>query len=181
MIQKQPNRDDTTHQSASKQTSARPRVPSVEEPAPPPSTSTHLAAEHEGDGAVGARHFAVAEHGREALHLLPPRGHLVHSGAVGRQPAPPRALAAPPAPPGSPCTSSFSSSTSTLSSSSTAAAAAPCSHHPPSFLASLHRGGEETTPRALPSFRENPPHTLTPPPPPPPPSSSYQVEYSANS
>lgn len=32
--------------------------------------STHLAAKHEGDGAVGAGHFAVAQHGRETLHLL---------------------------------------------------------------------------------------------------------------
>lgn len=120
--------------------------------------STHLAAEHEGDGAVGAGHFAVAQHGRETLHLL-------HIGptALGRQPPPAGALAAPPAPPGSssPCTSSDASSSSlSTSSSSAAAAAAPCSYHPPSFLASLHHGREETSPKALPSFKENHPFLL---------------------
>lgn len=107
----------------------------------------------------------MAQHGREALHLLA-GGHLVDAGAVCRQPPPPGALPAPPAPSASGCgspssTSSSSASTSCLSTSSTAAAAAaPCSHHPPSFLASLHHGGEETTPRALPSFRENLPLLL---------------------
>ena len=125
--------------------------------------STHLAAEHEGDGAVGAGHLAVAQHGWETLHLLQAGGHLFGAGIVGWEPPPPGAVPTPPAPPssgsGSPCTTS-SSASSLSTSSSTAAAAAPCSHHPPSFLASLHRGGEETTPRALPSSREN----LPPPP-----------------
>lgn len=39
-------------------------------------TSTHLTAEHEGDGAVGAGHFTVAQHGREAVQLLGAGGHF---------------------------------------------------------------------------------------------------------
>ncbi|MEQ2266661.1 hypothetical protein XENORESO_014557 [Xenotaenia resolanae] len=157
-------------------------------PSHPPqiSSSTHLAAKHEGDGAVGAGHLAVAQHGREALHLLGARGHLVATGALGRQPTPPGALPAPPMPPAATAaatcrtapTSSSSAGTSCLSTSSStaAAAAAPCSHHPPSFLASLHRGGEEKTPRALPSSRENLP---CPPPSPPPPLDEFILSSQA--
>lgn len=38
---------------------------------------THLTAEHEGDGAVGAGHFTVAQHGREAVQLLDAGRHFL--------------------------------------------------------------------------------------------------------
>lgn len=75
----------------------------------------YLAAEHEGDGAVGAGHFAVTEQGGEALQPPCTGGHLLGAvvGAVWSRLPPAFAPTS---------GSQFASS---------------ASHHPPSFLARL--------------------------------------------
>lgn len=114
---------------------------------------THLAAEHEGDGTVGARHLAVTQHRRETLCLL----HVTAARTLHQQTPPagalPARLVSPGSNYGSHCTSS-----------STTAAVAPCSHHPPSFLTSLQYSDEGMTLIVLPSFTKLVLLLLTPPP-----------------
>lgn len=104
---------------------------------------THLTAEHQGDGAVGAGHFTVAQHGREAVQLPDAGRHFlvdIFGQRGGGDASKPRALPAP----SSPTSSSTTTCPYTSSSSTSAAAGAPRSYHPPSFLASLHHARGRT-------------------------------------